>query len=917
MANFGVDMKGMKLFWVLLLVVWSDSLMGQIGEPMDILPHNTTSYKAFDTQSQIVHGLEGDVIVGWRSARKGLPFTGIFLQKVDEDGNWVWEADGVPVCPFSANQDHFQIVSDNYGGVIVVWEDYRFGPDSPAIFAQRLNLRGEPLWGINGFQVCKNPGAQRNPQLVSDNKTGFYIVWEDSRAGIIEYDLYGQHLDLGRRRHWRASGMPICTSPNIQQHVSMNADSSGDLFVIWEDFRNGLYWNLFAQKLNSAGDLKWIPSGLDVFAGVEENHHNPDIVPDDAGGMLFVYQKYSETTDGTDIYRGRLNGSGELLFHYATCFSQDEQLNPKIEKKGNKALLVWEDRRHGNWDIYAQMIRLGDGILEWGINGISVVKTEVDERSPVLISSTTYNYQVFSWLRKGDDGNFVRVQKLNNLGEKRWEEDGVSICKLSGEQTQPAILPDNEGGLFCSWTDAREKASSHIYVQHIDQNSKTIFHKDAIRLGAEHNGSQAPIEGLDIMAARDGYFFVVWEDFRNGKDNSDIYLQKVDGKGKPLWRTGGIPVCLARGSQSLPILVEDGVGGVIVAWADKRNGRDEDIYSQRVNGWGKLLWKFNGVKVCDAPTPQSQICGVSDGEEGVFLAWVDARDLKSSGFDLYIQRISHSGETMWKANGKPFVNLPGLQTSPVLESDGNGGAYIAWMDFRGSHSNIYVQHVNNFGIYEWEPGGRCLVPMQSNQRHPVMARNFQNDLYIVWQEGRFGDGYEKLFMQCITVGGRKVWDRSGLLVCNYMGRQSSPSIISGEYGYFWVSWLDERMKEVDGSGLFAQKFEIGGDSEWISSGVMVGGGMKEFGEYEMVRNKGGYLILSWVAEALEEGKLSEVHVQKIHPNGETELSFSESNLGIEGGKQSDPALAVNTVGEVNLVFAENGSKTRIKIVSLR
>ena len=767
------------------------------------------------------------------------------------------------------------------------------------------------------MRICTSNGPQRNPQLVSDNKNGFFIVWEDSRAGVTEYDLYGQHIDLGGRRHWRASGMPICTSPNIQQHASIQADSSGHLFVIWEDFRNGLYWNLFAQKINTAGDLKWIPSGLDVFAGVEENHHNPDIVPDDQGGMLFVYQKYSETTDGTDIYRGRLNGNGELLFHYATCFSQDEQLNPKIEKKGNKAILVWEDRRYGNWDIYGQMIRLGDGILEWGINGIPVVKSPDDERYPVLISSTTYNYQVFSWLRKGPQGNYVRVQKMNNLGEQRWDKEGIAICEVSGEQTQPAILPDNNGGLFCSWTDRREQGSSHIYVQHIDKNSKPVFNPSGICLAATHESVQADVAGLEILAAREGYFFVAWEDSRNGKDNSDIYLQKINGKGESLWRAGGIPVCNAPGEQSLPVLIDDGVGGVILAWSDQRNNRDVNIYAQRVNGWGKVLWTYNGVKVCDAPSSQTQICGVSDGEEGVFLAWVDARSLKDTGFDLFIQRISHSGEPLWTRNGKPFVNLQGLQTSPSLESDGKGGAFISWMDYRGDHSNIYVQHVNNYGIYEWEFGGRCLVPMSNNQRHPVMARNFQDDLYIVWQEGRYGDGLEKLFMQCITPSGRKIWDRSGLMVCNYLGRQSSPSILSDNYGYFWVTWLDERNKEIEGSMLFSKKFEIGGDNEWTSTGVLVGSGLKEFGEYEMVLNKGGYLVLAWIESEEDSSRKSQLKVQKLRPNGEKVFGTFGEAVNRDMGEHFSPAISVSVEGEIVLVFAENGGKIGIKAVPLK
>jgi len=907
-------MMGIKHWfgWVLWGLIGLGTCFSQSDGIVDILSHNTTSFRSRNTGSQMVLGLDGEVITGWRSAREGLSYTNIYIQKLDEKGNPTMEMDGTPVCPFPANQDNFQMVSDHYGGVIVIWEDSRNGSDYSAIYAQRINLKGESLWGKGGLRICSSSGAQRNPRISSDNKQGFFILWEDSRTNFNEYDLYGQHIDLGGRLHWRKTGMPICTAPNVQQNVSMKADSSGHLFVIWEDFRNGVYWNLFGQKIDRAGNLKWKPSGLDIFAGVEENHHEPDIVPDDRGGMLFVYQKYSSTTRGTDIYRGRLNSEGELLFHYATCFSQDEQLNPLIIKKGSKAILVWEDRRHGNWDIYGQMIRLGDGILEWGINGISIVKTGVDERYPVLIGSTTYNYQVFAWLARGEEGDAIRVQKMNNLGEAAWNPAGIVVSNASKDQFDPAIIADEQGGLFCSWSDRRNKRFSPIQVQHLDGEGKAVFTSEGARLGGNHAENQADIRSIKVLATLDDHFFVAWEDLRNGVGNSDIYLQKVDANGHSLWRNRGVPVCHYKGDQSQPYLVDDGVGGVIVTWSDQRHGKGDDIYAQRINRHGKRLWSSSGVKVCDAASSQSQVRGVSDGKEGALLAWVDARSLKTSGFDLYIQRINYAGELLWARNGKPFVDLPGLQTSPDLASDGTGGAYIAWMDYRGANSNIYAQHVNQFGMYQWEREGRCLVPMENNQRHPVMVRNFEHDLYLVWQEERFGNPDAKLFMQCLTPSGIRLWEPSGLRVCRNNGEQSFPDIVTDAYGNLWVSWLDSRYDDVSGTGLYIQKFEIGGDEVWTSNGIQLGERITGVGDYSICLDQEDRLMATWVALDPTTEK-EKVHFQIVTPDGNSIVQETLISNREERVDQSIPSIKVNESGGGVLIFREKGRKFRLRL----
>ncbi len=883
----------------------------------EVLSHNTTSKGSSNGDSKIVRNEDGSVIVGWRSSRKGLLYSSIFLQKVDADGQPEWEGDGTPVCPFPANQSNFRMAADGYGGVVVAWEDHRHGSDQPSVYVQRINVRGEPLWGIDGLRVCHTKGAQRNPRIVADKEFGFYIVWEDSRNNAMETDIYGQHLDLAGKAGWMSSGLPISTSPRFQQNISLTSDEQGDLFVVWEDFRNGLFWNLFAQRINRKGEFLWGAGGLDVFSGVEENQHQPHVVSDGFGGLLFVYQRYSEETRGTDIYRGRLNANGDLMFHFATCYSQDEQLNPRIVRKGSKALLVWEDRRYGNWDIYAQMIRLSDGILEWGINGIPIIKSPYPERSPEVIGSASISYQVFTWVREVNGKKQIFVQKCDNIGERLWEAEGKLVCTIGDQQTSPAIVPDEQGGIWCSWTDRREKEGSMVYLQRFDSKSRHRLGAGGMRMGADHDQVQASVKGLELLGTRSGQFFACWEDFRNGKQNPDIYLQKLDKNGEPLWRRGGIPVCIAQGGQSQPQLVEDGVGGVIVVWSDTRKGSDSDVYAQRVNSTGKMLWRYQGIKVCSAPSSQTQVQVVTDGSEGALLAWVDARTLASTGFDIYIQRIDHSGGALWGENGKVFVNLPGLQTSPVLETDGDGGAYLAWMDYRGDRSTIYVQHINQFGMDVWESGGRRLTSRNDNQRDPILGRNFQNDLVVVWQEGRYGDGFEKLFMQCMTPVGTKLWGSNGKMVCNYPGRQSYPRLEFGEYGSFVVAWLDERTRKVNGVRLIAQRYNFDGVPQWKPDGVSIGDEMEEFNPYELRIDSEGQSYLLWNQNSGD--GIKQVKLQMLTPKGEKKWNFSGKTLQKSPQNQEQPSIIVKNNGGKVIKWVENGEgtfKTKIKAIPL-
>lgn len=109
------------------------------------------------------------------------------------------------------------------------------------------------------------------------------------------------------------------------------------------------------------------------------------------------------------------------------------------------------------------------------------------------------------------------------------------------------------------------------------------------------------------------------------------------------------PICIATGEQESQQVVTDGSGGAIIAWSDERTG-ERDIYAQRIDGEGRILWAEDGVLVCDADEIQWSPLMVPDGFGGAILTWSDQQ---SGSTDIYAQRIDTNGDMLWTPNGVP------------------------------------------------------------------------------------------------------------------------------------------------------------------------------------------------------------------------------------------------------------------------
>jgi hypothetical protein len=345
-----------------------------------------------------------------------------------------------------------------------------------------------------------------------------------------------------------------------------------------------------------------------------------------------------------------------------------------------------------------------------------------------------------------------------------------------------------------------------------------------------------------VLADGAGGVFMVWEEFLIG--SHDIYAQRLDAFGNKLWGETGIPVCADAFEQFGPVFVHDGAGGVIIAWEDNRNYLTSgyDIYAQRLDGDGNPIWMIDGVPVCTADEYQMFPQMITDEEGGAILAWDDARNGLS---DIYAQRLDGTGALLWTPGGIPVCTAVNLQTPGDMVSDGLGGAMIVWSDYRsGAFSDIYAQRILPSGAFYFAADGMPVCAEPLNQASPQIVSDISIGFIITWQDYRNSDW--DIYAQKINIFGTTLWTSGGIVVCDDGGSQIGPRIITdGAWGAI-IAWKDQRTSPLE---ILAQKINGSGNNSWTSGGIFVSGltGSDKI-NHEMVSDGNGGAIVAWLDE---------------------------------------------------------------------
>lgn len=382
---------------------------------------------------------------------------------------------------------------------------------------------------------------------------------------------------------------------------------------------------------------------------------------------------------------------------------------------------------------------------------------------------------------------------------------GAPVVTAIGDQHRPSAVADGEGGAFLVFTDLRA-GGYDIYAQRINRAGNRVWGANGVPVCTAPGLQDMPRLVLDGA----GGIVVTWEDHRGSA--YDVYAQRLDATGNRLWTGDGELVCGANGDQVDPAITPDGAGGAFVAWTDFRGGATSDVYAQHVNGSGAPTLAANGVALAAMSFDQDGVQLCSDGAGGAFAVWNDFRN--GANADLYMAHLTAGGTLPWGTGGFVLANGTGDQIGAVLAADASGGALFAWADLRAGNSDIYAQRIDAAGARLWTPAGEVVCDASNDQSFPVIVHDGADGAFYAWEDARSNN--DNIYAQHFAGDAWRFWQLNGIAICTATGAQLEPQIVRDTTGGVILCWQDQRGSSVD---VYAQHVSAEGAPDWNGDGL--------------------------------------------------------------------------------------------------
>ena len=428
-----------------------------------------------------------------------------------------------PICNFSGNQQDMQMVSDNAGGAILTWTDTR-NSTTKDIYAQRIDANGNLLWNADGIAICTAVNEQYTPKIISDGANGAIITWYDNRIDN-NWNIYAQRINTNGVVQWTIDGEPICTAAGNQSMQQIISDNFGGAIIAWSDGRNGgPDADIYIQRINSIGTVQFPTNGVAVCAA-SYFQGSPQLVSDGNNGVIITWND-SRSNDGfADIYAQRISSTGFVYWAnngVLICNANNNQNDPKIVADGTGgAIICWFDNRNGNPNIYAQKVN-ATGLNQWAVNGISVCSASFYQGFQQIISDNSGGaYITWEDRRSGfGSGSDIYAQKINTTGLPQWTVDGIAVCSSATVQKNPQLCLNNSGNVVITWQDDY----NNIYAQAVTPTATLLW-----TINGEIVSNAVNVQANPQLISSANEIIIAWDDTRNS--NYDIYASKLLNNG--------------------------------------------------------------------------------------------------------------------------------------------------------------------------------------------------------------------------------------------------------------------------------------------------------------------------------------------------------------------------------------------------
>jgi hypothetical protein len=775
--------------WTALVLVLGVSALLASEDPAGWWPDTrltddtSASITSSNNARSIAVDTEGDVHVVWTDYRTG---PARVYYKVFDGAAWTPD---VAISPAGANASNPAIAADGEGGVHVVWVDYRNG----ATDLYYRTLHGS-TWGAER-RLTDAPGNSLCPSIAADDTAAVHVVWEDYRDSNWEV-YYKRGFDDSV---WTGDDR-LTTAGGNSLYPSVAVGAGGSVHVVWQDSRDGNR-EIYYKHMTPLLGYDWSD---DQRLTVSSGGSDTPCITADPEGNLYVF--WEDTRDGnSEIYCKAYNGYAWGADQRLTSDTGSSITPNAAATNSGEIHIVWCDDRDGNEEIYYK--HLGGGT--WS-DDIRLTQAGADSRNPSIATGPDHSLDVV-WQDRRDNNfeiywkrnSAVLLPPVRIISIEPPEcpaGDGIFISNLAGEgfftDAQVRLIRDGEPSIPATdiVVEALAKITCRIsledaapgawdvVVRNIDGQEDTLKYGfnvlptlwgDDTRLTSAAGASELSKPNARCLAADGlGNLHAVWFDTRDG--NSEIYYKKYDGTSwgpdERLTTTGN--------ASEYPALAVDDSNRVHVVW--------QELVLEQYQIFYKIFdgtsWGPN--EMLTSSGAYSTLPSIAAGQGGaVHVVWQDERD---SNWEVYYKRFDGS---VW-LDDERLTNTESVSGTPAVAVGTDGVVHVIWyedLNYVGLSSEVrHRPYDGAWGPVETLATGKEIWT-------PSIAAGPNGSIHVAWHDKRYSstDEHDVFYMAYdgLSWGERQqISDAPGT---------SSNSSVAVRDSSVYIFWADERREDTE------------------------------------------------------------------------------------------------------------------------
>lgn len=495
-----------------------------------------------------------------------------------------------------------------------------------------------------------------------------------------------------------------------------------------------------------------------------------------------------------------------------------------------------------------------------------------------------------------------------------WSDDASSnqpVCVRAGEQTDSKVVWNLDGGCYVGWQD-NSSGNYDIYLQRFDAGGNPMWAENGLLISDHTQNSW--ITDWGMSSETDGNCYIAINDYRNG-GYWDVFAYCIAPDGTFVWGPDGVAVSEDSNNSAMAPQIECLSNGsdVYLSWTDVPNNAGPKVKLAKLNSEGVVQWTKS-----------------IEGGDGFEHPWiVDLYDhvifqytsLDGFGYTavrhLLAMKYDADGTEQWAAPA--VISDAGYVdgwTQYKSIPDGSNGIYSFWTDSRsGGRHNVWMQRIGSDGTVLWQDDGVQVSAANDRLKmNPValMTASNPDTVAVLFRYTDLDQNLTGVQAQSFDGDGNLLWGANGEefvpLSSMAIAFLGAERMSFGQYCYYYA-------KATNGSATEAEVYagNFGYNAGWTGQ-TLLSGVTSGKGKLSGTVTEGGDLVVAWNDDRNDN---EDLYAQNVNQDGTLGASGPPvpaiSITAPVGGAQIDEQPFNVTVSVANFNVAETGGDGKIKV----